>query len=362
MEPMQASKKATVPTAVIDADWKRDIVKIGILYRGFECGEKFELVNTGTDQEFIDRFLSELHSQDLLEIQGDVYVVTAKGRTALANTVKMYDQAIKFRIFQAVDLTRELTVDESDSSNPLMVVNNKYDPRFAKTPICEDLRIAMLTFVGEQMAGAELEIGKLDPRRIVFLQKLADGKLKEKDFWYHLRMFFREIEQNVASAYQWRSIADDEATATAAMQALYTAGMLEQRKRDGQECSGCGIPLAAFELLAKEAGAELTECPNPDCGASFSPPQPTGAKYECPACHAGINEGQTTCSCGALIDFSMAEGTVATDTIAETEVVEELAPCWGSYAAYGVVPYGYFSPWNPLGDVVAFSVLCALWW
>ena len=72
----------------------------------------------------------------------------------------------------------------------------------------------------------------------------------------------------------------------------------------------------------------------------------------CPKCKSVILEGDPRCGgCGATIDFSLPSGTIATDTV-ETVTYE---PVWGS--SYGYVSYGWFDPYDPFLDVVAFDYL-----
>ena len=195
------------------------------------------------------------------------------------------------------------------------------------------------------------------------MQKLAAGQLWSPTFWVDLRlgMVFEEIEKIVETAVKWRNVADTEADAVAAMRTLYTAGMIEQRKRDGRECSSCGTPLAIYQAMAKEAGQALEVCPNPNCGASFGAPPSGGGRLECPRCHAGLEASQRICSCGARVDYSLPPGNTSEETVEET--VEEVVPAWGSYYDPLFVPYGYYDPWGwSVTDAVAFGVVCALLW
>lgn len=188
---------------------------------------------------------------------------------------------------------------------------------------------------------------------------LSNGELKG-DIWFDLRLskFFEFVDKVVDTAYPWTALADDEEVAADMMKDIYTSGMLEQRKRDGCECSSCGIPLAVFEMNEKEDGRVLTKCPNPDCGASFIPPEPEGDLFECPNCKADVGTGDHQCrGCGAILDFSLPEGTVIKETIEET--VEE--PIWHD-PYYDYVPYGYYHPYDPFYDMMAFGILCCALW
>ena len=366
--------RSTAPTT--DAvTWRDEAVQLAILYRLLECKEKIPVYTEGTDFAFIESYLDRMHGRDLLRIDGQRWAVTKTGKATFGKLVEMYDQVIKFEIFSAVDLTRSLRPEECQTAPEdapedekwrasLMALDHIYDPRFRKTPDAEDLRLAMLTFLAETAQREGKLEAALDPHRVVLIQKLIDGFFKSQTFWSDLRTkFLAEVDQIVEFAYRWRDIGKDEAEAAAVMEVLYRAGMLEARKRapGAKECSRCKIPLAVFALLAQEAGEPLDRCPNPDCGASFAPPPAIEPDYECPRCRAGIRRGQRYCDCGARVDFSLPPGAVETVTTEQTEVVREPWGC-DTYLVYDVVPYGYYSPWDPWADLVAFSVLCAVLW
>lgn len=348
-------------------EWQTDMLRLTVLYRLEECGTVLTLLSSGTDHEFIDLVLSEMNSLDLIEARKDRWAVTDKGRAVLAQTVAMFDQCLKFEIFGGCELTRNLEEYERQDANPFLAVDNIYDPRFLPpgqtSETSEDLRIAILTYLSEKMSEPLGNRG-IDPHRIIFIQKLISGQLKSDQFWFELLVgtFFTEVEKIVASAYQWRDICKDEdgsvneAKAAGVMDALYTAGMMEQRKRDGYECGACQTPFAAYQLAAQNAGTAFTNCPNPFCKADFSPPQPQGAAYECPCCKADVYTCDRNCAgCGAFIDYSMPAGSVERTTTDTTTT--EYAPVWGGYASYGYSPYGYYDLYNPFLDALAFTCL-----
>lgn len=371
---MLAARTTPIPTT--DAvTWRDEAIVAAILYRLLECGEKIPLYTEGTDFAFIESYLDRMHARDLLRIDGTQWAVAKAGKEVFAKLVAMYDQVIKFEIFSAVDLTRSLRPDECQVAPDdalddekwrasLMALDYVYDPRFRKTPAAEDLRLAMIAFLAESAQREGKLADTLDLHRVVLIQKLVDGLFKSKTFWSDLRTkFLVEVDQIVESAYKWRDIAETEEESAAVMEVLYRAGMLEQRKRapGAKECSRCKIPLAVFAFLAQEAGETFNQCPNPDCQASFTPLPSVETEFECPNCRAGIRRGQRYCDCGARVDFSLPPGTTRTVTTEETEVVCEPWGC-DTYAVYDVVPYGYYNPWDPWADLVAFSVLAAVLW
>jgi hypothetical protein len=341
-------------------NWQEEMTWLTILYRMLECKETIPVITNGTSYEFIESELENLSARKLIEIDtvNATYFITDEGKNICGKLLGMYDQVLKFEVFSSVNLAKtpdEKDMDEEGNLNPEL-----YDPRFQKPASLveqeefgtEDMRIAMMDFLATEM---ETE-NPLDPHRIVFLQMLSTGKLKSDNIWFDLSLgeMFSKIEEIVTSAYQWKDCSDEEEDARQAMISIYTAGMLEQRKRDGQECSDCGSPLAMFEMWALEDGKTLDECPNPECECTFKPPPP---EYECPVCNAGVVNGQSMCSCGAILDFSLPPGTIQTET---TEEVIEEEPIWT--CDYGYTPYGYYDPYDPFLDAVAFGTMCAILW
>lgn len=343
-------------------DWKKEMTWLTILYRMLERKEIIPILLDGTPFDFIEKDLEEMVVEDLLEVDTTsvAYKVTFKGKEVCKKLLAMYDQVLKFEVFSIVSVAQSLTEEEIDDEGQLL--NQFYDPRFQEPGSLEemdelgteDMRLAMMTFLSEQMA-TEDEPLDIEPHRIIFIQNLSQGKFSKKDIWFDFQLGqpFDEIEGIVNSAYQWRDVADTEDEAIEAMKSIYSGGMIDQIKRDGQECSDCETPLAMFEMDAKEDNTTLDECPNPDCGASFKRPPPD---YECPACNAGVTTSQQVCSCGALLDFSLPSGTIQTET--EEEYKDE--PIW-SYD-YGYVPTPYMDPYDPFLDIATFGLVCAVLW
>lgn len=342
-------------------NWQEEMIWLTVLYRMLECKEAIPVITDGTSYEFVESDLENLAARKLIEIDIDAatYFITDKGTDICKQLLGMYDQVLKFEVFGSVNVAQ--TLDEEDIDEENNIHPELYNPQFQKPGSIveqeelgtEDIRIAMMDFLATEMDTEN----PLDPHRIVFLQMLSTGKLKSDNIWFDLSLgeMFGEIEEVVSSAYQWKDCADDEKNARQAMITIYSAGMIEQRKRDGQECSDCGCPLAIFEAWAKEDGKTLDDCPNPECDCTFKPPPPD---YECPACHAGVVNGQSVCSCGAILDFSLPPGTIQTE-VTEEETEEE-EPIWS--CDYGYVPYGYYDPYDPFVDVAAFGLMCAVLW
>lgn len=342
-------------------NWKQEMTWLTILYRMLECKENIPIIVSDTVYEFIEKELEEMAVKELVEVDTDKaeYFPTDNGKVVCKNLLGMYDQVLKFEVFSSVNLAQTLDTDDIDEEGNIHP--QLYDPRFQRPSSIseqdelgtEDIRIAMMDFLSTEMQTEN----PLDPHRVVFLQMLSTGKLKGRDVWLSLDTgtVFDEVENIVSSAYQWEDASDNKEEARQTMIAIYTAGMLEQRKRDGQECSECGVPLAIFEMWAKEDGKTLEDCPNPECHCTFKPTPPD---YECPACGAGVTKGQSMCSCGAILDFSLPPGTIQTEITGEKIIDNE--SIW-SYD-YGYIPYGYYDPYDPFVDAMAFGMMCAILW
>ena len=347
-------------------DWQIAMLRLTVVYRILECDDKIPVNTKGTDYEFIEEVLDDMHNRGLLDISIDdqFYVATDKATELRSKLVEAYDHQLKFEIFGDVNVAQDLPDDIVDEEGG--VLDHAYDPRFKvpATPVdrerlgTTDMRIAMMQWLSE-LAEEEDEAEKaeaVDPLIIVFMQWLCDGKLKADDIWFDLKIgtFFKEVQEIVEGSYKWEDTAEKEDEAWDLMELIYKAGILEQRKRDGFECSACGIPLGVFEMNKKLDDEELTHCPNPECGASYEPPAPP--LYECPKCDTEIQKGQQSCSgCGSEIDFNLPEGTVSQETETVTEETTEYEEAWGcGYGYYGYSPYGYYNPYDPMIDALVF--------
>ncbi len=334
-------------------NWKEKLLTLSILYSIGECGHQFS-VNPEGDDKFVDDQLRQCYNNGYLEIDtvSLCYVLSAFGRSYLGKIVDMVNKLLPYEIFGYVEIGRALSEEEADPENANLVASNLFDPRFAGSEGSEDLRLAIIDWLNNTTEQ------KIDLRDVVFIQKLAGGYLKSPTFWFDLRLgkVFDEIESIVSSAYNWRSISNSEEDSSNIMQIIYTAGMLELKKRQGSKCGNCQIPLAIFEEYSA-----LSECPNPECGASFNSSSGYATSgYSCPKCSSDIFEGQFRCNgCGSFIDFSAPMGSVTTTT----EEVVECVPCWQyGYSYYGVEPIYYYDPWDYCVASVALGCLCiALW-
>lgn len=335
--------------------WKLEVLWLTILYRMLEVGEPIPLLPEG-DLKFIEKDLDQMHLAGLIEtregsawrneseLSAYVWHPTAKGEGVLKQMLAIYDQLFKFKIYRCVHVALKPPGEITDDHGNVM--DHCYDPRFDATLPnsgdlgSEDLRIPMMRFMAEEFKAGE----KLDPHRIVFMQLLAEGQLRRSDVWFDLKVgsIYERIEKIVASQYQWTDVAGTREEASEIMKLIYTAGQLEQRKRGGYTCSKCKIPLALFD-------PDLTVCPNPECQADFTPPAPTAVSLKCPRCHSYISAHKEHCGrCGALIDFSLPEGVVATDQ------------AWTR--SYDYVSYGLLHPYDPFVDQDFFAVAYGPLW
>lgn len=363
--------------------WQQNIISLSVLYTILEQGRKIPLLLEG-DDVFVAPILDDMNRKGLITPNtardGQVpiglpkviadkqfWVVTKQGEELRGRMVAMYDQLLKFEIFAAVNQALQLTPEQSPDG--IAPYDNLLDPRFIPSPASEDLRLAMLSW----FAGAaqdQLQGKELDPYQIVFMQRLRKGVYNNKDFWFNLRVgsIFKEIEEVVTSAVKWQQMSGNDDESSAAMNAIYTAGMTEQIKRDGQKCT-CGAFLGTYELAASKEGKTLDACPC--CNASFiaqaAAPVATGGEM-CPNCGGDILSWHRKCrGCGARIKRSLPAGTVReVTTVTEVEETSYYNPWGGSYVSYGYVAPAplyvgvYYDPWDPLLSIAAFSLCCAL--
>lgn len=356
---------------------RESLIRTVILYRLLETNEQISILTDRTDYDFMAQQLSDLHSESYLEIDRGHYVPTDKARRFMARLLSQIESVRQLEIFGVVRPTRNLTENESEPNEEgkrLYVFNSIHDPRFfatdkmvhlphpEKEPGVEDLRLAMYRYLGDQMCGEFKDGAYPDPFQVVFLQKLVDGRLKSDTFWFDLANgeFEREVEGIVEAAVPWESVAGPienyeseearDAFAAYVMKIIYTAGMLEQRKRDGQECPGCHTPLAIFEAKYREEnnGEPIPGCPNPECPVDFRPPPPDGDEYECPKCRETVYSSQSRCTCcGAYLDYSSPQGSVIERTTTHTEVEYVPVVRMNYYIKYGFTPCGYWDPFDP---------------
>lgn len=333
--------------------WRDECTYAAVIYQIKKQGGISAFVDDDWSSGLVTDLFVKMSGDGLVALEDNKWQLTNKGRTFYRNLLGSLDQAKKFEIFHKVWITRSL--DENESEDGVQCFSGVYDPRFLedKNPNAEpeDLRIAMMTYIADAVAD-KTDTEGFHVERVVFLQRLLDvlDTGDTADFWIGVKSgeFFREVEEIGNSAYRWQDLVkenEDEAWETAA--AIYTAGMLQQQKIRGQECSNCKAPLAL-----QEAENQCEECQ-----ASFDPPPPPPAEFECPACQNDIYQGETYCrGCGADINFSLPAGTVSETEEVVTEPTEYVDTYYDD--PYTYVPYGYYSPWDPYTDALAFSILC----
>lgn len=346
----------------MNTELQKELIKTTILYRLGDCKELIPTSNRGTRFEAINDELIDMYSKAYINITKDekYYCIDKKGQEAMAKLVGMYDQFLKFEVFSAVSIDKELGDDITDDDGDVM--DHCFDPRFEKGEY--DLRTAMMAFAVESVKREGGDIEEMDPKRIIFLTKLANEELACTDskFWENLKagIIFNEIDDVFNSLRTWQSLGEDEEESFNVSQAIYTAGMIEARKREGEVCSGCGIPLAVFEANAGADGCTLDECPNPDCEASFVHHEPEGEdEYECPNCGKTIAKGQAKCyGCGATVDLSLPTGSMVSETVGETVTETIYEDYYDPYWGYDPYDYGWYDPWYPASNALALGFVC----
>lgn len=330
---------------------ERELVYALIVYRIDECNDKIPMLLQGTQWEFIEDIIEDMHRDDYLEITEDSQswrLASPKGKKLLAKMVAMRKATLKFEIFAAVSLSTEIDDEFMDSDTGEVnkdVWDDRYNAEVGEGH--EDMRLAMIEHAAEKLRRA----GKpqdLDTTRIIFIQNLANNEYEDdaKGFWHPVvfRELFDGIQEIKDNAYKWQDLMDFDAFEVG--ESVYAAGMIQLRKEEGASCPECEIPLAMYE-----ADKPVDVCPG--CEVNFGDPNAApddeGGGYECPKCKRDIKEGQDVCQgCGSDVDFSQPEGTVSTttETHEETEIIEEYG--------YG----GWYSPYDPMLDVMCFGLIC----
>lgn len=363
-------------------DWRREAIWLSILYRITECGDTLPIApETDVDRDreaFCGDEILAMRGLGYLDLSQDKthYVASEKGRELVRALVGMCLQTRVFEVFGSVDIRFTLTDAHGRAWSDGSVDNafdNVYDPRFlayddlgreierpeGRTEHVEDLRLAMVDWYAWKNR-ARMPDG-VSLHRIVIIQKLADGEFRSDRFWFDLKHTHLDaIEEIVRNAYQWRSLGNDAEEAAIVAQQIYTAGMVESRKRRSSECRACGTPLGMYEAQL-HAGEALTECPNPECRKQFDDDGEAGESSggeECPQCGHAITFTDRHCAgCGADVDRSLAAGSVETTT---TPVVCD--PWSHDPVYYGYAPVYYYDPWDPFADALVFGIVCAVLW
>jgi len=330
--------------------WQDDVLALSALYLMVERDRKFPLYPISEDDRNAAYVFKLMDQKGMVQPVGTFWQVTEQGRESLKRAIAAQDVLRQMEIFSSVNVTRNLLAEEISPTDPNQVRPGIFDPRFTPgQPAAYDMRLAVISWLAEVVTKKPASI-----HTIVFLQKLASGQFSMTEFWSDIYRVFSEVDNIVATAYKWTDMApEDLELASSRMQALYTAGQLEIQKREGGTCGKCGTPLVMFDKEAAANGTRLSQCPN--CQHHLAEPDAPGSPgtMSCPKCSSVIYEGERTCcGCGALIDFSMPAGSVQTDTVVTTTT----ETVWSNN--YGYVSYGWFDPWDPLLNVIAFECLC----
>lgn len=357
--------------------WQQNIASLAIMYAIKEQGKIVSTLLQG-DDTFLEPVLDLMSLKGLLDIgPSNTYVVTKEGEALRGKMVAMYDQLLKFELFGAINTTLDLTDDNSSvaEDGSRVLYDDQLDPRYIESPESVDLRLAMLDWFS-QSAESKLDGKAVDPYQVVFMQRLRAGYYKGDDFWFKLRLglIYTEVQQIVETATKWQDLGANVTESSNVMNAIYTAGMSEQIKRDGDRCE-CGAYLGMFDYYAHKEGKTLDVCPA--CDKSYTAPIRAEAEY-CPNCNSDIQPRWRKChGCGAKIDRSMAAGSVeeVTTSTTYTETVyvpgaygydPYYSPWGGSYMDYGYYPPAplyagiWYDPFDPIASVATFALCCAL--
>jgi hypothetical protein len=307
--------------------WRQDMTRVAVLYRLTETRDDFGLTEIEMSP-FLKPLVDGLLKEGFLKVDEKSlkYVLDEPGRKFLAKMVAATDLALRFEIFSGVGLGDELPPDIADPEHPGQVMAHCFDPRFREGAGTEDLRLAMFDYLNLHLS-EKLEGKSIDLCTIVFLQKLGSGAFKKagsEEFWMDIRdgELFDQIEAIVGSSYKWTDTDPDREIAKGCMLGLYEAGMTEVRKRAGDTCQQCSIPLALWDDAATAKGQKLDQCPGCEWVFGLEPKPDDGSGSQ-------------------------------TEIQTETTVVEDCG--WG--CAYGYDPYPFFCPYDPFLDLLAFSIL-----
>jgi hypothetical protein len=338
-------------------DWEKEMLALTIVYRMVECREKIPMLTMGTRWAHMDTVLSDMYNRDLIKPSDDnqTWRLDSKGQELLKKTCGMVDAGLGFEIFGSYNLSTAIDDSWWDPDGK-QLHKHMWDPRFdpAINEDQEDLRLAMMTWMGENLKREGKASKSLDVRKVVYLRHLANGNYGDGTDSFldpsRIRERFQEVEAIANAAYRWEDLADDKDTAFKLAGAIYTAGMLQLRKEEGTSCGDCGAPLVLFPNAKRSC---------PICKASFEPPPKEPSDYQCPKCSSEVQQHQSRCSgCGVRLDFRLPEGEEVTSTITETHVDYDVV--YGSYPRgtyYGYVSCGWYDPWDPTLNALAFGIL-----
>jgi hypothetical protein len=291
---------------------------LGVIYQ-IEKNRGLELIDPTGYRNVMESVIHDMLIQGLIQVEGTRYLLGPLGVQLRNKMLQALDQIRAFEVFANVKTSRDLTTDESQDG--VQVFDDIFDPRFAPGTDGEDLRLCMYELFGRESDAA---VG-VNTHLIVFLQKLLDEEfLSPGNFWPNLKLGILNAEiDNIVQNSVTLDQLDPNNEGIASI--IYTAGMIEQRKRLGQVCSHCNTPLAIFEMMAEEEGRTLDSCPS--CQKSYIP--------------------------------SQVDGVITTE---EVVTYETIVPA-GVYVDYWYEPQiYYYDPFDPFLDTLAFAILLdAIW-
>ncbi|HCC23115.1 TPA: hypothetical protein DF272_02965 [Candidatus Falkowbacteria bacterium] len=388
-----------------ELDWRQKLRIITLLYYMEERGLRIPVLIEDEDLRFMEADIGEMHVHGFINVRNAespepeaekprlswfkkktptprdpdplFYEVTDAGRELIGKLLGAFDASLHFNMFWQVALAAQVHVDMLKDDGSFQVLDHVYDTwRFPADEILdsrereelgvEDLRLAMMSWFAHKTS-SKLP-ADFDPRVVVFVQKLADGKFDTEQFWFDLQLgtFFDEIDRIVDTSYKWTDLGNSDEESDSIAATIYASGMLEHARREGTECEHCE---AALAVLLMNAGVDHFEnCPI--CGKRLNWEQvetgPEETYGECPKCHSRIPNGSSNCpGCGAEVNYSLEEGTVNTHTDTETyeDDSNDAYDPFYNYGYYGYEPYGYYYPYDPFYDALAFAVVCdVLFW
>jgi hypothetical protein len=157
-------------------DWEKEMLALTIAYRMAECHETVPVLTRGTKWDLMDEVLQDMFNHDLIMPTQDQqrWMLDSKGRELLSRVCAMVDAGLNFEIFESYNFGAQMQ-DDWWNAEGSQLQNHIWDVRFDPngTGHKEDLRIAMMTWLGEKLVREGKASTALDPRKVVYLRHLA---------------------------------------------------------------------------------------------------------------------------------------------------------------------------------------------
>ena len=269
-----------------------------------------------SDLSPIDKEITYLYTKNYISIVENKYVIAPLGAEIMKKVCALIENLGKFEIFSSVsvDLTLPLNIKKDD----VHVLDYVHDPRFVyQEKNTEDLRIAMMQYFHESCRRSGQTLEKINYIKAIYLQNIFYAQYSlDYAFWFDLKLnkLFDEAKEIYANAFSIEDFDEDPEVSYTIASEIYRAGISEDIKRYGRHCNSCEAPVGLFE-----SEREIAECPNPNCRSNLF-----------------AADSSYITSADQFRDR-------------EYEYV---------YETYEYQPYGFYHPYDPYLDAVAFGFVC----